>query len=191
MGRVLVSGVLLRDDAASHPVVTLTDDGGRWLLNLGNLRDGASGGVLPYEAGDLVVLRYEAGIGVSGRDTIVVAGASPQDCGVYEMGGAAGAGRPEDDTPLRYELAASHPNPFRGSTTIGFAIPAAGRVGLNVYDVSGRRVAVLADGHYEPGRYAISWDGRSAAGHQVSSGIYFYRLEAGDFVRIRRMFLVK
>jgi PKD repeat protein len=84
------------------------------------------------------------------------------------------------------QLLQNHPNPFNPTTEISFYLPNASHVSLVVYDVTGRRVATLANNYFEAGSYIHRWD---ASG--VSSGIYFYRLEAGQTVKIRKMILVK
>ncbi|MFH1679978.1 MAG: FlgD immunoglobulin-like domain containing protein, partial [Candidatus Eisenbacteria bacterium] len=77
------------------------------------------------------------------------------------------------------------------ATTISYAVQAPGRVLLTVHDSSGRRVAVLADGHREAGEHAESWDGRAATGTEVRSGVYFVRMTAGDFTATRKLLLLR
>ncbi len=84
------------------------------------------------------------------------------------------------------------PNPFNPSTTIAFDLPAPGRVGLRVYDASGRLVRTLAAGIVLPaGRGSLDWDGRDEGGRPVAAGIYICRLEAGAHRESRAMTLVK
>ena len=85
----------------------------------------------------------------------------------------------------------NHPNPFNPSTTIGFSLSAAGRVTLDVYDVSGARVRALAAGAYAAGAHSISWDGRNDRGESAPSGIYFCRLRAGKETLSRTMVLMR
>lgn len=96
--------------------------------------------------------------------------------------------QPAGGSPFGVALAGNFPNPFRGSTTIKFDIPAgsAGRLALRIYDASGRRVATLVEGHQGPGVHAVEWD---ASAH--SSGEYFYRLEGDGFVRTQKMLLMR
>jgi len=79
------------------------------------------------------------------------------------------------------------PNPFRASTAIRFALPAAGRVSLQVFDVSGRFVSTLADGVLDAGEHSIDWSGRNQYGEEMPIGVYFYRLTAPDFVETKKM----
>jgi hypothetical protein len=86
-----------------------------------------------------------------------------------------------DPLPTTYALHEIAPNPFRASTVIRFDLPRAGPTRLEIFNVTGRRVRVLESGKMNPGRYAPVWDGRDGAGRAVSPGVYFVRLESGDF----------
>ncbi|RMF64848.1 MAG: T9SS C-terminal target domain-containing protein, partial [Bacteroidetes bacterium] len=92
----------------------------------------------------------------------------------------------EAAVPVRFALGVNYPNPFNPSTTISFDLPRPETVRLTVYDVAGRRVATLAEGTYPAGTHRVTWE---AGG--LASGVYLYRLEAGDFVQTRKMMLVK
>jgi pimeloyl-ACP methyl ester carboxylesterase len=83
------------------------------------------------------------------------------------------------------------PNPFNPSTTIRFALPDDRHVRLSVYDVTGRRIATLVDGLMTSGEKRIEWNGRDDAGSEASSGVYFYRLVAGERVSVRKMVLIR
>ncbi|HOD66261.1 MAG TPA: T9SS type A sorting domain-containing protein, partial [candidate division Zixibacteria bacterium] len=85
-----------------------------------------------------------------------------------------------------FELAQNYPNPFNPTTTISFTLPTPGDVTLEVFNVLGQRVAVLASGPYGAGTHHVEWN---ASG--VSSGVYLYRLSAGEFTETRKMLLVK
>lgn len=92
--------------------------------------------------------------------------------------------------PTVYALAQNYPNPFNPVTRIRFELPAASKAELRVFDVSGRVVKTLVDLPMDAGQHTVVWNGRSDAGRSVASGIYFYRLEAGDFVATRKMVLL-
>jgi hypothetical protein len=84
------------------------------------------------------------------------------------------------------------PNPFNPATTISYEVPAgAGNVTVQVFDVSGRLVASLVDGHQTPGQHSVVWRGTDDAGKDVSSGIYFCRMTVGEIQDIRKMVLLK
>jgi hypothetical protein len=85
----------------------------------------------------------------------------------------------------------SYPNPFRSSTTVGFRLPAPSRVKLTVHDVAGRLVAVLVDDSRDGGFHEVQWNGRDGRGQKVHSGIYFYRLDAGRRIQVRKVVVVR
>ncbi|HLF14127.1 MAG TPA: T9SS type A sorting domain-containing protein [Bacteroidota bacterium] len=88
--------------------------------------------------------------------------------------------------PSKYALGQNYPNPFNPTTTIRYAIPAPVHVSLRLYDVLGREAGTLVDGIQEPGYYSVELDARSLA-----SGIYFYRLVAGGYVRTMKVQLLR
>jgi hypothetical protein len=88
--------------------------------------------------------------------------------------------------PQGYALQQNYPNPFNPSTTINCQLPVAGKIKLVVYDLLGREVATLADGHYPAGQHSFRFDGG-----RLSSGVYFCRLMAGSFVSTTKMILQK
>ncbi|MBD3235065.1 MAG: T9SS type A sorting domain-containing protein [candidate division Zixibacteria bacterium] len=89
-------------------------------------------------------------------------------------------------TADRSVLLESYPNPFNAQTMITFSLPESGKVSLKVYNIKGQLVAKLADGEHKAGSYSVVWDAS-----QYSSGVYFYKLEAGDRVHTKRMTLLK
>jgi len=97
----------------------------------------------------------------------------------------------EDALPETVALSANVPNPFNTSTTLRVALPRAGMLRLEVYDVLGQRIRTIADGKREAGFHTLVWDGRNETGNEVGSGVYLGRLEAGDFVAVRKMLLLK
>jgi len=92
--------------------------------------------------------------------------------------------------PQNYELSQNYPNPFNAGTVIQMALPNASDYRLVIYDVTGRKVREFA-GHAEAGTVRINWDGLAQDDQPVASGIYFYRLTAGDFTASRKMILMK
>jgi hypothetical protein len=88
-------------------------------------------------------------------------------------------------------LQANYPNPFNPTTTIGFAVASEGEVSIVVYNLKGQRVRGLVSGVYRAGRHSVTWDGTDDAGRAVSSGVYFYRMVAGEYSEIKRMLLLK
>jgi hypothetical protein len=98
---------------------------------------------------------------------------------------------PSRDTPERFALEQNYPNPFNPSTEIAFDLPTKSRVTLNVYNINGRQVVTLVDQVLPAGHHSISWNGENASGSPAASGVYFYRLQAGEHVESRKMMLLK
>lgn len=97
----------------------------------------------------------------------------------------------ELEVPMTYSLAQNYPNPFNPTTTIGFALPAAGDVKLEVFNLLGQKVRTLVNGELMAGQHTVEWDGTTNAGSKVASGVYFYRLTAEKFTDTRKMLLLK
>lgn len=100
--------------------------------------------------------------------------------------------------PRSFSLSQNYPNPFNPSTTIAIDIPALSGdpaavqpVTLAIYDLRGHKVRTLIEGERRPGRYTVHWDGRDDRGRAVGSGVYLYRLEAGDYSETRKMVVLK
>ncbi|NOZ55505.1 MAG: ammonia-forming cytochrome c nitrite reductase subunit c552 [Calditrichaeota bacterium] len=93
--------------------------------------------------------------------------------------------------PERFELSQNFPNPFNPSTEIKFAVPRSCDIVLVVYDVFGRRVKTLKQGHLAAGKYVVAWDGTDENGRQVAAGTYICQLRAGSFVGVRKMVLLR
>ncbi|MCF8243302.1 MAG: T9SS type A sorting domain-containing protein [Melioribacteraceae bacterium] len=92
----------------------------------------------------------------------------------------------EEDIPLVYKLKQNYPNPFNPSTTIKYELPDEGHVVIKLYDVLGREIQTLVNESKSPGRYEIKFDGS-----KLSSGVYIYRIEAGQFTSIKKLMLMK
>ena len=96
--------------------------------------------------------------------------------------------------PKAYSLSQNVPNPFNPSTVIGYGIPegeAEVLVSLKVYNLRGQIVRTLVQERREAGEYRVEWDGRDGSGQRVTSGVYFYRLQAGAFTQTRKMVILK
>jgi len=113
--------------------------------------------------------------------------------GVFERGLVGEASAVADLVPdAKVRLAQNQPNPFNPSTTIVYELAAPAAVRLEIFDVSGRRIATLRDGEVETrGRHAAQWSGRDDRGLAMPSGTYFYRLRAGDHHQTRKMALLR
>jgi hypothetical protein len=92
----------------------------------------------------------------------------------------------EGPVPVKYALAQNYPNPFNPSTVIEYRMPASGYVSLRVYNMLGQVVRTLVDGVQSAGNYSVRFEGSS-----LSTGVYFYRLQTGSFVSVRKMLMLK
>ncbi len=91
-----------------------------------------------------------------------------------------------EQVPDNFKLNQNYPNPFNPSTTIEYSILKSGKVKLIVYDITGKNVRTLVDQIQSPGIYQFDFNAS-----QLTSGVYFYKLESGGFTEVRKMFLVK
>ncbi|NIP44541.1 MAG: T9SS type A sorting domain-containing protein [candidate division Zixibacteria bacterium] len=101
----------------------------------------------------------------------------------------------EDDeflaVPDDYSLNGNYPNPFNPTTSIQFDLPRQSHVTIEIFNLLGQKVARLTDEEYPAGSHKVIWNGMSSNGQSVSSGIYFYRMEAGEFIETKKMLLLK
>ncbi len=90
------------------------------------------------------------------------------------------------ELPTEYSLSQNYPNPFNPSTVISFSMVENGFVNLKVYDISGKEILTLVNESKNAGRYEVKFDGS-----RFASGVYFYKITAGNFSAVKRMFLIK
>lgn len=100
-------------------------------------------------------------------------------------------GRSAEVVQQAFSLGQNWPNPFNASTTISYVLPGSMDISLKVYDLLGREVAMLAEGHRKAGPHQVFWEGTDKEGRQVSSGVYFYRLQAEGFQETKCMTLLR
>ncbi|MFQ6115783.1 MAG: right-handed parallel beta-helix repeat-containing protein, partial [bacterium] len=96
-----------------------------------------------------------------------------------------------DNMPRTYRLSQNYPNPFNPETHIEYDLPKKSEVKLTVYNMLGQKIVTLVNKEQGAGSYSVVWHGKNDNGVMVSSGIYFYRIEAGDFIRTKKMLLLK
>jgi len=90
-----------------------------------------------------------------------------------------------------FALSQNYPNPFNPMTNIEFVLPKSGPVSIEIFNILGQKVRMLVDQHMKAGYKLVDWDGKDDNGNDVSSGIYFYRLQAGDFCQTKKMVLLR
>jgi len=92
----------------------------------------------------------------------------------------------ETQLPKKFALYQNFPNPFNPATTIRYDLPKQATVTITIFDVIGRQVAKLVNSEQPAGAYSVRWDATGFA-----SGLYYYRIEAGDFASVRKLVLMK
>jgi hypothetical protein len=88
--------------------------------------------------------------------------------------------------PVVYSLSQNYPNPFNPVTKINYALPKTGHVTMKIYDVTGREIQTLVNDIKQAGNYTVDFNGAN-----LSSGVYFYKIQSGDFISVKRMVLIK
>jgi len=142
--------------------------------------------------GNMRVLVYmNSGAGVTG-ELLTVSGAT-----LDKVEAVDNFGRPVKTTvvnkviPTAFALYANYPNPFNPTTNISFALPIDSKVSLKLYNVAGQLVRTLVNETMPAGNHTVTWDGSNSNGEKVASGIYFYKLNAGDFSKTMKMVMTK
>ncbi len=96
----------------------------------------------------------------------------------------------ENGLPTEFSLAQNYPNPFNPETIIAFALPKPSRVFIRVYNLIGSEVRTLLDEPMAAGYHKIIWDGKDAAGRTVPTGVYLYKMQAGEFLAVRKSVVI-
>jgi hypothetical protein len=172
-------------DSLPVSVVVVDEDGDQttyvWRLNGGVVQSGAGSSYL-----------YPGGA-PGATDTILVVAADEElaDSLVWTIYNDASAGAGNDVASLRAPTLTAGPTPFGPSLEILVALPEAGRAELSVYDLSGRRIATLADEERGAGPFVRTWNGRNDSGAEVAAGVYFVRLATRDHEISRKVILMR
>ena len=93
--------------------------------------------------------------------------------------------------PSVFALEQNYPNPFNPETSIHFTVPKMSRVTLAIYDILGRKIRTLLSETKAAGSYNVTWNGKNNQGQPLASGLYFYKLQAGEFSATKKMMLLK
>jgi len=97
----------------------------------------------------------------------------------------------EEKAPTVFSLAQNHPNPFNATTEIRYGLPLESEINLTIYNLMGQKVRTLVNEHQSAGYKIVNWDGKNEKGQEVSSGIYFCRIKAGDYSATKKMVFLK
>ena len=153
---------------------------------------GFDGVILRTMDGGETWVRQEVPINVDYNSIKIISNSVAYAAGGYGVviktsnGDATTAINTNTETAKNFILKQNYPNPFNPVTNLEFGISKLGFVSLKIYDVLGKEVAVIVNNNVNPGTYKYNFDGSN-----LVSGVYFYRLEAGDFTDVKRMVLVK
>lgn len=98
---------------------------------------------------------------------------------------------PQRVVPDQFSLGQNVPNPFNPDTKIAYALPEAGFVNVEIYNILGQRVKSLVNEYQDAGNYTVTWNGDDEYGSSVASGVYFYRFNSGQYKDIKKMVLMK
>ena len=93
--------------------------------------------------------------------------------------------------PQSFALEQNYPNPFNSGTVIRFALPQSAPVELVLFNLAGQQVAKLIESERPAGVSVVQWNGMDAEGHNLASGVYLYRLQAGSTVETRKLLLLR
>ena len=115
----------------------------------------------------------------------------PHNVFFHEDGDAAAKTTGDIELPDKFELSQNYPNPFNPTTTIPFSLPKSEHVTLDIYNINGQKVKTLVNEVMSAGSHSVEWNSTSESGARVSSGVYFYKLVAGDQTATKKMSLVK
>ena len=182
-----VSGQV-RDPTATTVLFQLADASGEAVASAYlDVADGRFSGSLPTAGLPAGTYRLAA---YAGADELAFAGAYPHLRVAAELPTAVAG---EAATPGRLALEQNYPNPFNQGTTIRFRLPGPGHIAVHlaVHNVLGQRLGTLVDGPLGPGKHVAHWDGHLDGGRAAASGVYFYRLTAGQQVLTRRLALTR
>ena len=93
--------------------------------------------------------------------------------------------------PIVFSLSQNYPNPVTQATTIKYGLPQEAKVDIRVFNSAGQQIRTLVQENQDPGYYKVNWDLRGVSGDQMPSGVYFYRIHAGNFIRTRKMVILR
>ncbi|MEW6685965.1 MAG: T9SS type A sorting domain-containing protein [Candidatus Edwardsbacteria bacterium] len=136
-----------------------------------------------------IVVRIEKTRGsLIGLDALVIT--EYEKCG-QGGGGAQTATINYQPSTINYQLCQNYPNPFSSQTAIRYSLSAMSHTTLKIYNIAGQLVKTLVNEPQKPGYYAVRWNGKNQSGVSVASGVYFYRLRAGDFTATKKMVILR
>ena len=171
-----VSNIAIEGQNANEFVLTLTDEL-PWSINGG--------------ATKTFYVKFSPVSWGSKTATAVVSHDAESGSNAVELSGGGVPDIDFPDLPVITALGSNYPNPFNPETVISFSLAKEGIVTVDIYNIKGQKIITLIDKNMQIGHHTMVWDGTDESGHAQSSGVYFYRMKAGDFVAIKKMILMK
>ncbi len=142
------------------------------------------------------IIEITSGFEGIGEDTLMLtvtdtSGASDSTTIFIQVVPSVGVDDGFDALPEKFELFQNYPNPFNPTTTIMYALPVRSDITLRIYNLMGQEILKISHEDMSAGYHEQKWNGLNQSGREVASGIYIYRLKAGDFVETKKMLLLK
>ncbi len=138
---------------------------------------------IPIDMRSMYYTNTSGWVSMTNVDIMVTAYVSDQAVGVEDGY--------SNELPLTFDLMQNYPNPFNPSTVISYQLPQSEKVSLEIYNTLGERVRSLVNEIQETGYYQVEWDSKNSSGDQLSSGVYLYRLSAGNYTKVMKMVLLR
>jgi len=110
---------------------------------------------------------------------------------ILEFSSLVAIGEEDLSIPKTFDISQNYPNPFNPTTNIKYQLPEAADVSLVIYNILGQKVRTLVNNRVNAGFHTVEWDGRNDAGVKISTGVYIYRFQAADFIKTKKMVLMK
>jgi photosystem II stability/assembly factor-like uncharacterized protein len=167
-------------EAYQHFFIVTEDDDGILDIALASMESLESDGVL-------IELQFRAIDGETMDANIQLTSLYLNEYQVLDAGETIATG----DLPQRFHLAQNYPNPFNPSTTLRYQVPEDTHVRITIYNLLGQEILKLVDGQVSAGLYQATWQGLNSIGLPVASGVYLYRMEAGNYRRTMKMLYLK
>jgi len=188
---ITLGGSSISSASRSHTVSYVVDAYGPMTIPGGSVHDALrirkeDSTAAGKSVGFIFLAKNGASVQITAREATVPEGGLIEVSSVAWNGPVPTDVRADVSVPTEFALLQNYPNPFNPTTTIEFALPRQARVTLKVFTALGEEVAVLLDETLDAGAKSVEFDARDLA-----SGVYLYRLQAGDFVQSRRMMLVR
>jgi hypothetical protein len=162
-----------------------------WVAHAGGTKFNEGIGIATDGSGNSIVTGNFADTVTFGDTTLTSAGQWNGNMFIAKLGSGVTGIAEEFAHPRSFNLSQNYPNPFNPSTTIRYNLPRTSQVLLSIYNILGQEIVTLVNAKQIPGDKSVVWDGRDHFGKQVSSGIYIYQVQAGDYSKSRKMVLLR